>query len=262
MFDKFSFMSKGRRSEPSQNPLSGNIPRHVAIIMDGNGRWAQRRGLPRVAGHREAMKTVRRITEEASRIGIGTLTLYAFSTENWRRPRPEVEFLMKLPQQFLNTYLVELIEQNIQVRVMGEAERLPDYTKKAVFQAVERTRNNTGMILNFALNYGSHSEITDAVKGIVADIKSGKLSEDDINESLLANYLMSHALPDPDLLIRTGGEIRLSNFMLWQLAYTELWFTETYWPDFDKDDLNRAIADFGSRQRRYGGLTGDRSENK
>ncbi|RYL95313.1 isoprenyl transferase [Sporolactobacillus sp. THM7-4] len=263
MFEKFSFRKKDKGSVSQR--YSGEIrkiPRHIAIIMDGNGRWAKRRGLPRTAGHREAMKTVKRVTREASRLGVNVLTLYAFSTENWRRPKPEVEFLMKLPEQFLNTYLVELTENNVQVRVMGDMSRLPSYTLRAVQSAVEQTRSNDGMILNFALNYGSHNEIAAAVKNIIHDIQSGKLDAGAVNEGVLADYLLSRSLPDPDLLIRTGGEIRLSNFMLWQLAYTELWFTDRYWPDFSEQDLHDAIRDFGNRQRRFGGLNEKGSEKK
>ncbi|RYM07156.1 isoprenyl transferase [Sporolactobacillus sp. THM7-7] len=261
MFEKFFFRKNEKRREAGR--VSGGlhkIPTHVAIIMDGNGRWAQERGLPRIAGHREAMKTVKKVTRETSRLGVKVLTLYAFSTENWRRPKKEVEYLMKLPQQFLRSYLVELIENNIQVRVMGDMSRIPDYTMRAIHQAVSRTKQNDGMILNFALNYGSHSEIAEAFRTMIHDVRSGKLDEEQVDEKIVSGYLLSKSLPDPDLLIRTGGEIRLSNFMLWQLAYTELWFTDTFWPDFDEDDLHEAIRDFGKRQRRYGGLKENRSE--
>ncbi|WP_240697290.1 isoprenyl transferase [Sporolactobacillus sp. THM19-2] len=238
------------------------IPEHVAIIMDGNGRWAQKRSLPRVSGHREALKTIKRVTLEAQRLGVKVLTLYAFSTENWKRPKSEVDFLMKLPQQFLNTYLVELIENNVQVRVMGDMTRIPQYTMRAVSQAVEQTKSNTGLILNFALNYGSHSEIVSAVKKMVQDVQARKLDPESIDEDLLADYMLSPALPDPDLLIRTGGELRLSNFMLWQLAYTELYFTDTFWPDFNEEDLRKAVREFACRQRRFGGLNGKGGDNK
>ncbi|EST13045.1 isoprenyl transferase [Sporolactobacillus laevolacticus] len=254
MFEKFSFNmgKKDKTNRDEQRDLK--IPKHVAIIMDGNGRWAKKRGLPRIAGHREAMKTVKRVTKEADRLGVKVLTLYTFSTENWKRPKNEVDFLMKLPEQFLNTYLVELIEQNVRVQAMGDLSRLPSYTLKAVESAIERTKNNTGLVLNFALNYGSHAEIVDAVKTIVRKVQEQELVVEEVTEQVISQHLMCSSLPDPDLLIRTGGELRLSNFMLWQLAYTELYFSEEYWPDFDEQSLRNAIQSFAARQRRYGGL--------
>ncbi|MDF2911046.1 MAG: isoprenyl transferase [Sporolactobacillus laevolacticus] len=254
MFEKFSFNmgKKDKTNRDEQRDLK--IPKHVAIIMDGNGRWAKKRGLPRIAGHREAMKTVKRVTKEADRLGVKVLTLYTFSTENWKRPKNEVDFLMKLPEQFLNTYLVELIEQNVRVQAMGDLSRLPSYTLKAVESAIERTKNNTGLVLNFALNYGSHAEIVDAVKTIVRKVQEQELVVEEVTEQVISQHLMCPSLPDPDLLIRTGGELRLSNFMLWQLAYTELYFSEEYWPDFDEQSLRNAIQSFAARQRRYGGL--------
>ncbi|MCL1630854.1 isoprenyl transferase [Sporolactobacillus sp. CPB3-1] len=261
MFEKFSFKT-GKTDEPSLASHKVNkIPVHVAIIMDGNGRWAKRRGLPRIAGHREAMKTIKRVTKEADRLGIKVLTLYAFSTENWKRPKPEVDFLMKLPQQFLNSYLNELIEQNVQVRTMGDLSRLPSHTLQAVEHAVARTQKNTGLILNFALNYGSHLEIVRAMKAIIQEVGDNRLDAEAVTEEVVARHLMSPALPDPDLLIRTGGEVRLSNFMLWQLAYTELYFSDEYWPDFNEQSLQKAVSIFASRQRRYGGLMEGSEEN-
>ncbi|MBM7692233.1 undecaprenyl diphosphate synthase [Peribacillus deserti] len=230
------------------------VPEHIAIIMDGNGRWAKKRSLPRIAGHHEGMKVVKRITKLASQLGVKTLTVYAFSTENWKRPQTEVEFLMKLPEEFLGTFLPELIEENVKVQMMGEKEALPKHTLNAVEKAITDTRHNTGMILNFALNYGSRAEILHAMKKVLTDVKSGIIDENEVNEELFSNYLMTEGLPDPDLLIRTSGEIRLSNFMLWQLAYTEFWFTEVYWPDFSEDHLLEAISDFQKRSRRYGGV--------
>lgn len=254
MFEKFSF-NMGKKDKTNRDEQRDfKIPEHVAIIMDGNGRWAKKRGLPRIAGHREAMKTVKRVTKEADRLGVKVLTLYAFSTENWKRPKNEVDFLMKLPEQFLNTYLAELIEQNVRVQAMGDLSRLPSYTLKAVESAIERTKNNTGLVLNFALNYGSHAEIVDAVKTIVRKVQEQELVIEEVTEQVISQHLMCPSLPDPDLLIRTGGEIRLSNFMLWQLAYTELYFSEEYWPDFDEQSLRNAIQSFAARQRRYGGL--------
>ncbi|WP_420852748.1 isoprenyl transferase [Sporolactobacillus pectinivorans] len=263
MLGKFSFLKNGK-SEKKEQVFSDahRVPEHVAIIMDGNGRWAQRRGLPRIAGHREALKTIKKITNEAQRLGVKVLTLYAFSTENWKRPKTEVEFLMKLPEQFLNSYLVELIENNVQVRVMGDMARIPAHTIRAVNQAIEKTKKNSGLVLNFALNYGSHAEIVEAVRSLVRDALDHKIEPDSIDEQLLSERMLSPLLPDPDLLIRTGGEIRLSNFMLWQMAYTELYFTEIYWPDFSESDLRTAIFEFSTRQRRYGGIKEERNGDK
>ncbi|WP_313891234.1 isoprenyl transferase [Psychrobacillus sp.] len=233
------------------------LPNHIAIIMDGNGRWAKKRALPRIAGHHEGMMTVKKITRFANEVGIKALTLYAFSTENWKRPKLEVEFLMRLPEEFLGTYLPELIEQNVQVKMMGNLDSLPAHTKKAVVNAMEKTAANDGLILNFALNYGSRDEIVQAVQQIACEVKNGTRSADTISEELLNDYLMTKGLPEPDLLIRTSGEVRLSNFMLWQLAYTELWFTDTLWPDFDEACLMEAIESYQKRNRRYGGLKGE-----
>ncbi|MBN6185796.1 isoprenyl transferase [Aneurinibacillus sp. BA2021] len=232
-----------------------NVPRHVAIIMDGNGRWAKKRALPRVAGHRAGMKTVKEITKAADELGIEVLTLYAFSTENWKRPAQEVEYLMRLPQEYLATELEELIERNVQVRMVGYKENLPDYTLKAVTQARERTRENTGLILNFALNYGSRAEMVTAMQQIAQEVKDGKLDVEQIDESVFSSHLTTCGLPDPDLLIRTSGELRLSNFMLWQLAYSELWFSDVYWPDFSRSHFYEAMKAYQQRNRRYGALT-------
>lgn len=231
-----------------------NIPDHIAIIMDGNGRWANKRALPRVAGHHEGMKTVKPITRLANELGVKALTLYAFSTENWVRPKMEVEFLMKLPEEFLGTFLPELIEENVQVQMMGDREQVPAHTLRAVDQAIEKTAHNDGLVLNFALNYGSRNEIIQAVKSFATDVKSGKFDPDELTDDLFDSYLMTPHLGDPDLLIRTSGEIRLSNFMLWQLAYTEFWFTDVLWPDFKEEHLIEAIEGFQKRSRRYGGL--------
>ncbi|QPA32082.1 isoprenyl transferase [Thermaerobacillus caldiproteolyticus] len=257
MFDK---IWKNKKQSPlslsytKEEILRHPIPEHVAIIMDGNGRWAKKRALPRAAGHYEGMQVVRKITRFANELGIKVLTLYAFSTENWKRPKSEVEYLMKLPEQFLTTFLPELIEENVNVRVIGNREQLPDHTRRAVEQAIAETKQNTGLILNFALNYGSRAEITYAIQSIAKQVEKGLLSPEDINEDLVASYLMTKDLADPDLLIRTSGEIRLSNFMLWQLAYTEFWFTDVLWPDFTEQHLLEAIAEFQKRGRRFGGV--------
>lgn len=238
------------------------VPKHIAIIMDGNGRWAKKRALPRVAGHHEGMKIVKKITKLANRLGVGTLTLYAFSTENWKRPKMEVDYLMKLPEEFLGHFLPELIEENVKVTMMGSAGQLPESTKRAVEAAMEQTAGNTGLILNFALNYGSRMEIIQAVKEISADVKSGKLREEDIDDECFSHYLMTKDMYDPDLLIRTSGELRLSNFMLWQLAYTELWFTDVLWPDFSEAHLLEGIEAYQSRSRRYGGLLNEETTKR
>lgn len=230
------------------------VPSHVAIIMDGNGRWAKKRALPRVAGHHEGMKVVRKITKLANELGVKTLTVYAFSTENWKRPKMEVDFLMKLPEEFLGTFLPELIEENVRVEMIGYMDMLPEHTKRAVGKAMEDTKENTGLVLNFALNYGSRAEIIDGVKRVMDDVKNGKISESELTEEVFSSYLMTKDLNDPDLLIRTSGEIRLSNFMLWQLAYTEFWFTDVLWPDFNEEHFVEAIEAFQGRQRRFGGV--------
>ena len=233
---------------------NGNIPKHIAVIMDGNGRWAKMRSLPRIAGHRAGMKTVKEIVKAADEIGIQVLTMYAFSTENWKRPTDEVDFLMRLPQEFLSTELDELIERNVKLSLVGAKEGLPSHTLKAMEQAEDKTKNNTGLRLNFALNYGGRTEIVKAVSELAQLVLEGKLSADEITEEAISSHLYTHDNPDPDLLIRTSGEIRLSNFMLWQLAYTELWFTDVLWPDFKKEHFYQAIAEFQGRARRYGAV--------
>ncbi|MED3552158.1 isoprenyl transferase [Cytobacillus praedii] len=230
------------------------IPSHIAIIMDGNGRWAKKRALPRIAGHHEGMKVVRKITRLANQVGVKALTLYAFSTENWKRPKMEVDYLMKLPEEFLGSFLPELVEENVKVIMMGDKEMLPSHTRKAIEKAMEDTKDNTGLILNFALNYGSRSEIIEGIKEVLKDCKNGIIDENGLNEDIFSTYLMTDGLNDPDLLIRTSGEIRLSNFMLWQLAYTEFWFTDVLWPDFAEDHFIEAIEVFQNRQRRFGGV--------
>ncbi len=233
------------------------IPAHVAIIMDGNGRWAKRRNLPRIAGHHEGMKTVRKITRIANDLGIKVLTVYAFSTENWKRPKLEIDFLMKLPGEFLSTYLPELVEQNVKVEMIGNFSMLPDHTKQAIQKAMKETAGNDGLTLNFAMNYGSRLELVESVKEIAALVAQGSISPEDIDESLIGSHLMTAHLPEPDLLIRTSGEVRLSNFMLWQLAYAEFSFTDVLWPDFDEICMLNAIEEFQLRNRRFGSLEGE-----
>jgi len=227
------------------------VPRHVAVIMDGNGRWAVEKGLPRHEGHRQGVETVRSVVRHCSEFGIKVLTLFAFSTENWKRPVREVNYLMSLPVEYFKTELDELMRNNVQVRMIGDKKKLPRRVQKAVDDGFEATRNNTGMILNFALNYGSRQEIIMAVDGLLSDAKEGRI-KGKINEKTFSRYMYTAELPDPDLLIRTSGEIRISNFLLWQLAYSELWFTDVYWPDFSKLHLLEALYEYQNRKRRFG----------
>ncbi len=227
------------------------IPDHVAIIMDGNGRWALERGLPRHEGHRQGVETVRATVRNSSELGIKILTLFAFSTENWKRPVREVNYLMSLPEKYFKTELPELMRNNVQVRLIGDRDKLPGKVQKAVKEGSEKTKNNSGMILNFALNYGSRAEIIMAVNRLIDQAGCGKISGN-VNEKTFSKYLYTAELPDPDLLIRTSGEMRISNFLLWQLAYSELWFTDVYWPDFSKVHLLEAVYDYQARKRRFG----------
>lgn len=258
LFDKLKVWKKTTSPSSLQERIERvrkkPVPEHIAIIMDGNGRWANNRAMPRIAGHHEGMKVVRKITIMANRLGVNTLTLYAFSTENWKRPKPEVDYLMKLPEEFLGTYLPELASENVKVKMIGYSDQLPSHTYRAVESAMNKTKENTGLILNFALNYGSRAEIIDAVKNVAIEVEKGNLRSNEMNEEIFSNYLMTKGLPDPDLLIRTSGEIRLSNFMLWQLAYSEFWFTDVLWPDFTEEHLIQAIEEFQNRQRRFGGV--------
>lgn len=234
---------------------NGLVPKHVAIIMDGNGRWAQKRHLPRVAGHKEGMNTVKAIALHAKKLGVKVLSLYAFSTENWKRPNDEVSFLMKLPIDFFGTFIPQLNENNIRVITTGMIEKLPEATQKAVKDAIEQTKNNDGMILNFALNYGSRAEIVDVIKRVAKDYSD---DVDRIDEAVISSYLWSSdvlgELVDPELLIRTSGEQRISNYMLWQIAYSEFYFTQTPWPDFKEEALEKALGAFQKRNRRFGGV--------
>ncbi|NLA12356.1 MAG: isoprenyl transferase [Firmicutes bacterium] len=230
------------------------IPAHLAIIMDGNGRWARERGLPRSVGHRQGVETVRQTVRFCDYLGLKALTLFAFSTENWSRPAAEIDFLMGLPEQYLQTELPELVKNNVRVNLLGDPERLPAQVQKAIDEGLSATKKNSGMALNFALNYGARAEIIRAVQALAGDLQRGKI-ELPIDEKLFDSYLDTAGLPDPDLLIRTGGEYRISNFLLWQVAYSELWFTPVYWPDFNRQHLLRAIADFQQRERRYGRIS-------
>ncbi|MDV6376684.1 isoprenyl transferase [Sporosarcina sp. GW1-11] len=233
------------------------IPNHIAIIMDGNGRWAKQRKMPRIAGHHEGMKKVRQVTNFANDLEVKVLTLYAFSTENWKRPKIEVDFLMNLPGEFLNTYIPELMEKDIKVEMIGNMDALPAHTRNAIEKAMEITKDNQGLILNFAMNYGSRIELVHVMKELAHEVAEGRIEANSINESVINSKLMTAHLPEPDVLIRTSGEVRLSNFMLWQLAYAEFIFTEVLWPDYNEDCLLQAIEEFQNRDRRFGSLEGD-----
>ncbi|MFT8310347.1 MAG: isoprenyl transferase [Sporolactobacillus sp.] len=243
-----------KQSEDRISCLGDNKLNHIAIIMDGNGRWAQKRGMPRVAGHKEGLETVVKIVKSAVKCKVKYLTLYTFSTENWKRPKSEIDFIMKLPMEFLNRYLPELMANNVRIETIGDVAYLPVYTRKALQYATKRTRNNDGLQLNFALNYGSRHEILRAMKDMYSDINHAKLSLDDVDEQRFSQYLNTAGMPEPDLMIRTGGEKRLSNFLLWQLAYTEFWFTDVLWPDFSEEEFMRALDAYQQRKRRFGGI--------
>lgn len=229
-------------------------PRHIAAIMDGNGRWAQRRGLPRIEGHRHGVAAVRRTVEECVRLGIDYLTLYCLSSENWKRPRPELDFLLRLLEQYIVEERSNLIQNNVRVVVIGRRDGIPIEVQREIDKTIEMTANQTGLCLCLAVNYGSRVEILEAVKAIASKVARGDLSVDEIDESTFSAHLYTAGIPDPDLLIRTAGELRVSNFLLWQISYAELWVTDVCWPDFDENLLHQAIRDYARRVRRFGGL--------
>ncbi len=231
-----------------------NVPKHVAIILDGNGRWARSKGMPRNYGHAQGSKNVERICEEAWRMGIKYLTVYAFSTENWQRPKSEVDALMKLLRNYMKTCLKTAEKNDMKIRVIGDIRPLDEDIKKRILELEEASRNNGGLNFTIALNYGSRDEMIRAVKRLAQDCVDQKVKPEDIDEKLYAAYLDTRELPDPDLLIRTSGELRLSNYLLWQLAYSEFYFTDVPWPDFTKEELIRAIEHYNSRERRFGGI--------
>ena len=230
-----------------------SVPRHVAIIMDGNRRWAKRRGLPGIEGHRRGILALREVTRAASDMGVEVVTVYGFSTENWRRDALEINFLFNLCVYFARTELAELNRNNVRVRVIGDWEALPQRARAALAELQERTASNTGLVLNLAVNYSSRSELERAVRSIAREVADGTLAVDAIDDELIASRLFTAGIPDPDLLIRPGGEQRLSNFLLYQAAYTELVMTDVYWPDFARPHFEAAVHEFGSRQRRFGG---------
>lgn len=228
------------------------LPQHIAVIMDGNGRWAKKRRLPRIAGHRAGIRAVRQAVEACARLGVPYLTLYAFSIENWKRPHSEIQLLMSLLREYLKKEIPELNRQNIRLGVIGRIAELPHTVQRDLQNALEKTRRNTGLRLTLALNYGGRAELVDAVRRLAEQWKhNGRVS---VDEDSFGEYLYTRGLPDPDLLIRTSGELRLSNFLLWQVAYSEIWVTDTFWPDFTQKNLFQAIIDYQKRERRYGGL--------
>ena len=229
---------------------NSRIPAHIAIIMDGNGRWAKAKGLPRTAGHVEGVATVKKITEEATRLGVKYLTLYTFSTENWNRPVEEIEALMHLVLTNLEEEI--FMKNNVRFQMIGELERLPQSVQTRLKECIERTSVNTGMTMVVALSYSSRWELTRAARMLADEVKSGNLKSEDITEETISRSLTTNFMPDPDLLIRTGGELRISNYLLWQCAYSEFYFNDQFWPDFDEESLRAAIADYQQRQRRFG----------
>ncbi|HZU34451.1 MAG TPA: isoprenyl transferase [Gemmataceae bacterium] len=231
------------------------LPRHIAIIMDGNGRWARRRGYPRIEGHRRGVQSVRATVEECCRLGIDQLTLYCLSAENWKRPQLELDFLMKLLRQYLIEERVEIMDQNIRFTTIGRRDRLPANVLREMDENIRISANNTGTTLCLAINYGGRTEVVDAVRALAERVQQGTLTPEQIEEATVNEALYTTGMPDPDLLIRTAGEMRVSNFLLWQISYAELWVTERCWPDFDVATLHDALRNFGSRERRFGGLT-------
>ena len=231
-----------------------NIPNHIAIIMDGNGRWAKQRFLPRTVGHKAGVEAIRDVVKECSTLGVKHLTLYAFSTENWKRPVLEVEALMNLLVTYLSKEVRELHQNNVRLNTIGDITKLPEKAINSLNESIELTKDNDGLTLNLALNYGSRSDIKNAIIDIAKNYKNGKISIEDIGEELIANYLSTKSIPDPDLIIRTSGEQRISNFLLWEMAYSEFYFTDVYWPDFTKEELRKAIYTYQNRDRRFGGL--------
>jgi undecaprenyl diphosphate synthase len=256
-----TLMTNEKADSEAKQSSSNRIPKHVAIIMDGNGRWAKQRGLPRSAGHHQGTENLRQIIRASVEFGVEILTIYAFSTENWNRPRREVELLLRILEMVIDRELAELNKNGVQIRHIGELEGIPERLQKKVLEACETTKDNTRLILNVAFNYGGRDEIVHAVQHI---IEQGVRAED-VTEEMISEHLYTSGLPDPDLIIRTSGEFRLSNFLIWQSAYSEHYYTDVYWPDFDKGCLREALDDFASRRRRFGRTDeqiDDESENK
>ncbi|MEZ5303709.1 MAG: isoprenyl transferase [Verrucomicrobiales bacterium] len=243
-------------TDPTKPSASGKpaVPRHIAIIMDGNGRWAKERGLPRTSGHRAGAESVRSVVEGCDEIGVEYLTLYAFSAENWKRPKTEVAALMALLERFLKEKTKELMERNVRLQAIGRLNELPEKSRNALRKAIETTADNTGLTLVLALNYGAREEIIDGIKSVVRHVQEGHLDIAMLDPEAFGKHLYTRYYPDPDLLVRTSGEMRISNFLLWQISYAEIYVTKKLWPDFKKDELLEAVADYSRRHRRYGGL--------
>ena len=255
------FRKKTKSKAPSvatatrDRPESAALPIHIAIIMDGNGRWAQAQGLPRVEGHRRGADTVQRVLEACERHRIKYLTLYCFSNENWKRPKDELDFLMGLLKQYLIQERPTLMKNDIRLRIIGRRDGLPEDVLAEMDRSIEASANNASLTLCLAINYGARQEIVDAVREIAADIQAGRLDADSIDEEEIASRLYTSDIPDPDLLIRTSGEMRISNFLLWQISYSEIWVTNKAWPEFSDEDFEEALAEYANRQRRFGGLS-------
>ena len=252
------FQTKSKAKNPVVVDTTGldmnNIPQHIAIIMDGNGRWAKAQGKVRTFGHHAGAENLKTIVRAADKLGVKVISAYAFSTENWKRPVTEVSFIMELLSRYLTNEIDEFNENNVQVRFIGSREGLPEIVKQKMDHAIEATKGNTGIILNLAINYGGQAEILHAVRSIAAEAAAGKLAVEDIDNKVVEDHLYTQGLPAPDLLIRPGGDLRISNFLLWQIAYAEIWTTKTFWPDFTPDHLVEAILAFQGRERRFGGL--------
>ncbi|MBV1820609.1 isoprenyl transferase [Bacteroidales bacterium MSK.15.36] len=251
------FKNKNEQNDKKNNEIKldlTNIPKHIAIIMDGNGRWAKERNLPRSFGHKAGVETIRDIVKECNNIGVKYLTLYAFSTENWKRPKEEVNALMELLVNYLRKEVDELHENNVVVNTIGDISKLPKVCEDELVKAYNKTKDNKGLVLNLALNYGGRDEIIRAIKLMYKDIEKKQFNIENVNENILENYLYTRDMPDPDLIIRPSGEQRISNFLLWQCAYSEFWYSNIKWPDFKKEHLHKAIKDYQNRNRRFGGV--------
>ena len=234
-----------------------NLPKHVAIIMDGNGRWAKQRGLKRIKGHIEGARRVEDLINAAIDIGIEAITLFVFSSENWKRPEKEVFLLMNMIDAVVKRQMGKMMKDNIRFQIIGRKERIPEPVFSTIKKGIDKTSNNTGLKLNLAFNYGARTEIVDAVKEIVSEVNMGKLTIDEISEGIFSKFLYTKDLPDPELMIRTSGEIRISNFLLWQLSYSELYFTDKFWPDFNREEFEKAIINYQDRKRRFGGIANE-----
>ncbi|PQO47120.1 di-trans,poly-cis-decaprenylcistransferase [Blastopirellula marina] len=252
-------MSKSATTErhPIEELPRDRFPEHIAVIMDGNGRWAQRQGLPRIEGHRRGVSSVRRTVEECARLKIRQLTLYCLSSENWKRPQHELDFLMHLLEQYMIEERSTIMNHNVRVQIIGRRDGIPEQVQREMDKTIEMSAANTGSTLCLAINYGGRAEMVDAVRCIAEAVKSGSMATEDITEETITEHLYTRGMPDPDLMIRTAGEMRISNFLLWQISYSELWVTDLCWPEFREETLRDAIHDFASRDRRFGGLNSD-----